>query len=383
MHLLSSLLLALTVSLVLASSRRCGPLVRGNAHRAVDALERLAEFLSLHKDVATADHALGVAIARGQIQAALRSLRAPAGPGPGPGRPEPEPQHAAGLDALAARLEAVDADLNAVLRDLQASSGPVPLLQPWLWRVERPFVTGRGRRPDGRGAWGRGQPEQVSAGGPPPPAEAVLELRELSAGGGRPTEAESDRCIGALLAPGARCHVPEECARAEVQDAGDAAVGYAATHRVLYHHVARQMGCSRPGSAVGTRDAIERLCDGILLEAEDIARAGFPPLLRDLFAEQMALCGLQGFEAFARASWLDRLLSWQRPAGCFGDLGEQREAAGPFLALRDNARLDDPLGNQCLSHLTGVAAAAVAFSARVLVDGWREGGCSRSPLRSA
>ncbi len=46
---------------------QCGKsAARGNAYRAVDALERLAEFLSLHKDGVTADHALGVAVARGE-----------------------------------------------------------------------------------------------------------------------------------------------------------------------------------------------------------------------------------------------------------------------------------------------------------------------------
>ncbi|XP_026282046.1 UPF0764 protein C16orf89-like [Frankliniella occidentalis] len=371
MHALAPLLLVL-VATHAPALQHCGSPARGNVYRAVDALERLAEFLSLHTDAATADHALGVAIARGEIRAALQALHGPRGRG---GHQGARPQR------VAARLVGVHADLGGMLRGLQAATGPVPLLQPGLWEVvdsERD-VKGRPemRAEDHLG----GQPEVLPLADVhgEPSAETVLELREL-AGLGSPTEAESGRCIAALLGrgaaasgPGGRCHVPEDCAR--IQTAGSA-VGYAATHRVLYHHVARQLGCARPGSAIGTLETTAHLCDGILREAEDIARANFPPLLRDLFAEQVALCGLQGFEAFARDAWLDRLLSWQRPSGCFGDVGEQLEAAKPFLSLPNSARLYDPLGSQCLSHLTGVATAAVAFNTRVLVNRWLASDCA-------
>ena len=47
----------------------------------------------------------------------------------------------------------------------------------------------------------------------------------------------------------------------------------------------------------------------------------------------VALCGLRGFTAFAQPAWLAQLLSWQRPAGCFGNFTELQEAAKPFMVL--------------------------------------------------
>lgn len=40
--------------------------VRSNVYRTVDALERLAQFLAMHKEDMTLDHALGAVIAQGE-----------------------------------------------------------------------------------------------------------------------------------------------------------------------------------------------------------------------------------------------------------------------------------------------------------------------------
>ncbi|XP_034242918.1 UPF0764 protein C16orf89 homolog [Thrips palmi] len=280
-------------------------LVRGDVYRTLDAVERLAQFLDLHEDIMTKDLALGAAISESAVQMALLALRSA-----GPGLP-------AELDALAARL----GDLAAVLR-----------------KATRAKVDDDDD----------GESEAYTLN---------LALR------GSPTEAESAHCIGLLLQR--PCRLSEQCVRTETRAA---ASGYTATHRLLFHHVASKVGCGDTAVGVGSEEAIAHLCRRILLEATAIANAQFPPLLRDLFAEQVALCGLRNFAEFARRSWLDEVLSWQRPAGCFGNYTELQGAAQPFHVLADNARLDDRLGSECVSHLTGVAAAAVAFNMRVLVD---------------
>lgn len=53
-----------------------------------------------------------------------------------------------------------------------------------------------------------------------------------------------------------------------------------------------QVGCEDAALGLGTEEAAERLCRRILVEAKAIAHAAYPPLLRDLFAEQ----GKQEFE---------------------------------------------------------------------------------------
>lgn len=58
------------------------------------------------------------------------------------------------------------------------------------------------------------------------------------------------------------------------------------------------------------------------------------PAHSDPYIFSVALCGLRGFTEFAQPAWLDQLLSWQRPAGCFGNFTELHEAAEPFMVLQ-------------------------------------------------
>jgi Domain of unknown function (DUF4735) len=62
-------------------------------------------------------------------------------------------------------------------------------------------------------------------------------------------------------------------------------------------------------------------CEKILHETEAIAASNFPASRRDLFLEQVALCGLQDGPgaAFVRPRWLREALKWQKPrTGCYG-----------------------------------------------------------------
>nr|KAG5700889.1 hypothetical protein BaRGS_012296 [Batillaria attramentaria] len=62
---------------------------------------------------------------------------------------------------------------------------------------------------------------------------------------------------------------------------------------------------------------------------------------QDLFLEQQFVCPNLGFFEFLKKEYLDQILSWQYPSGCFGG---------------------------CLAHKTGVAAGALVMYLRFLID---------------
>nr|CAD7461878.1 unnamed protein product [Timema tahoe] len=125
---------------------------------------------------------------------------------------------------------------------------------------------------------------------------------------------------------------------------------------------------------------VEDLCSEILFEAETLDLLGVPPIVVDLFLEQgaftthpslfqLTLCGIEGFMEFTRPDWLQKIVSLQRSPGCYGDMEvEERDLARAFSNPRIRVKREDGVMEfNCMMHVTGLAAAALATGARSLM----------------
>lgn len=125
--------------------------------------------------------------------------------------------------------------------------------------------------------------------------------------------------------------------------------GYLLTHRLLYLQIAAQLGCYKSFFKKTRAD----YCTYILKEAKTNSILGFPQ--RDIFLEQVALCGMEGFEEFFDAEWMDEVLSWQTKEGC--------HKRGPELTnetFRED-RSANYIAFGCTDHTTGLASAVLAI----------------------
>ncbi|CAL1293445.1 unnamed protein product [Larinioides sclopetarius] len=173
-------------------------------------------------------------------------------------------------------------------------------------------------------------------------------------------ETDSDDCLQQILGKGSErpCRMSERCLATMSSPRQQ---GYILTHQVLYWQMLQMHDCIREVSnALKTT-----LCSNVLRDAEKIADARFPRTHKDLFMEQIGLCGMWGFRDFHRSTWLETILSWQRPSGCYNDRAKWRciDDLKPDGPERQKRR-EKILRGGCLSHKTAVAILAITANIR-------------------
>ncbi|GAV09706.1 hypothetical protein RvY_19199 [Ramazzottius varieornatus] len=201
-------------------------------------------------------------------------------------------------------------------------------------------------------------------------------------------EAQSDECVHHMLVSAWRdpkqCHVPEECWKIVHAPSFS---GYSLTHQLFLLEIGAKIGCQNElqrleakqgGHTIG--DEADRICANVYSQAMTIAHAGFPKGKHDIFMEQVALCGILGYANVFQSEWLDAILSWQQPNGCYGyPIDKKATTIGPLSARRTTVpagssmpvlsrakRQDRPMEDGCSSHRTAVAAAALAAYVKFL-----------------
>ncbi|XP_077980426.1 UPF0764 protein C16orf89 homolog [Glandiceps talaboti] len=169
----------------------------------------------------------------------------------------------------------------------------------------------------------------------------------------------SDTCVKLMTTPGFRL--------------------YTLSHQVLYLEIAQQAGCAdeierrlqENGVLVDPNLMMETFCTNMLNEAIEFANAGYPSKGQDLFMEQGLLCGLDGYREFFRSEWLQSILTWQDPTGCF-----KSDSMSAF-AHKDNTstpqqesvkRREKILDDGCSSHKTSVAVGILSGYVRYILE---------------
>lgn len=185
----------------------------------------------------------------------------------------------------------------------------------------------------------------------------------------------SDKCITLLLGTwkdnGTPCIVTKAC-RDTMTRFG--CPHYSLSHQLLYFMVGKMRGCSnilegeRRESRVNMTDKHyqKMFCSNMMKSNEAFITNGFPGQTRDIFIENIMLCGLAGFADFYKSDWLRHILLWQDiEVGCFGK--DERDMAQVFGEMQGEnkeahkrvKRREKMLSDGCSSHMSGVAVSAL------------------------
>ncbi|XP_064627220.1 UPF0764 protein C16orf89 homolog [Lineus longissimus] len=193
-------------------------------------------------------------------------------------------------------------------------------------------------------------------------------------------ENDSDICISEYFGTGSssrKCDISEQCWKLMTSPGYKL---YSLSHEHFYIQIGIQYGCSNKMKIMrllNNQPSLERLkaiyCSNMLEEARGLAADDFPPIKRDLFMEQAALCGMIGYRQFFNSEWLEAILSWQKPNGCYGFAGDRSDNLQTLQKIsetqsRRHKRYEKPLEHQCLSHRSTVAAAALGQYVRYILE---------------
>nr|CDS34069.1 conserved hypothetical protein [Hymenolepis microstoma] len=163
---------------------------------------------------------------------------------------------------------------------------------------------------------------------------------------------------------------------------------YSLTHQVLYYFIGLGARCEsqlldmikRHPTINSIENQLYEFCSKIYSEARTFEKYGFPKELRDLFLEQIGVCGIAGFAEIVRPDWLDIILKWQSPtSGCFHQfIGERMNPEnfnpkryGNYRRRKRSEMMMDggrSIQEVCLAHRTGVALIALAAYTRRMVE---------------
>jgi len=169
-------------------------------------------------------------------------------------------------------------------------------------------------------------------------------------------------CQVALLT---RCEVPYVCERTLFDPIPRSQ--YMLTHQLLQRTFAELGNCPSTKNLIDS-ETNHRICAKIYKEAQLIDVVKTPAVFRDLFTEQIGLCGYMGYPNFLRQDWLDLVLSWQSKSdyGCFV---RDREGMSKFMSTdipvkRLTTKTEKMEGREadedCLPHFTSVSLVALA-----------------------
>ncbi|XP_060696347.1 UPF0764 protein C16orf89 homolog [Hemiscyllium ocellatum] len=174
----------------------------------------------------------------------------------------------------------------------------------------------------------------------------------------------SDRCMTQLLGTwknyGVSCLESDLCKRMMTTLNCQ---GYSLSHQLLYFIIVEHKKCSNIVHAqhMDSRASLfvqgykKIFCSNMLQMNLLIEKNGYPLSEQDLFLEYVMLCGQAGFSEFFKAEWLDHILAWQLPAGCFGKSGQKYTLPKHKRVKRRSTNLK----GGCSDHMTAVAVGAL------------------------
>ncbi|XP_059834660.1 UPF0764 protein C16orf89 homolog [Hypanus sabinus] len=185
-------------------------------------------------------------------------------------------------------------------------------------------------------------------------------------------EEDSDTCIFQILGTGKDYKVPcLDTTMCKKLMTTLYCPDYSLSHQLLYFIFAEIKNCTNivgswhPGlrRSVSTQHLKKIYCTNMMETNLQIENDGFPVYRRDLFLENIMLCGMIGYSDFYKTRWLEAILSWQYPNGCYVKMGrsmhskEGKENAHTVhkKVKREDVLLDD----NCSCHKTAVAVGAL------------------------
>ncbi|MBN3280172.1 CP089 protein, partial [Polyodon spathula] len=186
----------------------------------------------------------------------------------------------------------------------------------------------------------------------------------------------SDKCMTLLLGTwkdnGTPCIITNSCRNIMTRFG---CPDYSLSHQLLYFMFGAMRGCynilqgERRESRANLTDLDYKtiFCSNMMKRNVEFEKSGFPIQTRDIFMENIMLCGMAGFSDFYKPSWLRHILTWQdSDVGCFGkdeeEESSQRLERNPLETTNLHKRVkrrEKTLKDGCSSHMTAVAVSTL------------------------
>ncbi|XP_054445200.1 UPF0764 protein C16orf89 homolog [Pteronotus mesoamericanus] len=179
------------------------------------------------------------------------------------------------------------------------------------------------------------------------------------------SEEQSDLCLAQLLGTSTDSNQPcglSEFCRTLMTKPGCS--GYYLSHQLLFFLLARMKGCTS-GLFRQSQHYMNLFCTNMMDLNQRAEAIGYAYPTRDVFMENIMLCGIGGFSDFYKLRWLEAILSWQKPReGCFGRPDAEDEELSKVIQhqehyLRRVKRREKQFSDGCSSHNTAMAVAAL------------------------
>ncbi|XP_045676838.1 UPF0764 protein C16orf89 homolog [Phyllostomus hastatus] len=188
------------------------------------------------------------------------------------------------------------------------------------------------------------------------------------------SEEQSDLCLVQLLGTSTNgsqpCRLSDFC-RTLMTKPGCS--GYSLSHQLLFFLSARMKGCTN-GLFHQSQHYMNLFCANMMDLNQRVEAIGYAYPSRDIFMENIMLCGIGGFSDFYKLRWLEAILSWQKPQeGCFGMPDAEDEELSKVIQhqqhyLRRVKRREKQFADGCSSHNTAMAVAALGGFLYVLAQ---------------
>lgn len=184
-------------------------------------------------------------------------------------------------------------------------------------------------------------------------------------------EEDSDDCLTELFGTGTSpdssttpCRVSRKCWDLMTSPGYRS---YSLSHEVFYLQIGQLYGCFRGRMLPMLERLNAGFCANLYQEALEIAKANYPQNRRDFFMEIPALCGMVGYRQFFRDDWLEKVLGWQWPRGCYG-AAVRRPRHHKDNSLDRFKREEKQLPDGCECHRTAVAIGALSQYVRYILE---------------
>ncbi|XP_064619387.1 UPF0764 protein C16orf89 homolog [Lineus longissimus] len=183
-----------------------------------------------------------------------------------------------------------------------------------------------------------------------------------------------DKCFEELIGadiPGRetkKCTILPKCADYLLK--GKDVFGYRLTHQLLFLIFGQMFKCTDNQEYLMRKpyeEKITNVCSKVFMEAMILLNMGAAETsYRDFFLEEVATCGMLGFQDFFRRDWLKKILSWQTKKGCFTNVPDDalKKKSSPMRRLL----VDKKMNGDCLSHESGLGASVLGTYLRHLLE---------------